>query len=137
MSLPAAGILAATITAFIGHIDSAESAQVAFDIGRWVFYFVPFVYALLHAAAACLIALIVNECPELKSDYKMSKLSLLPAVILIFTTVLTAVCAVMGAVIGSGSLFEVLLIASGAAAYAAAGAYPFLCSFLERRSVTP
>lgn len=125
VSLSAAGILILTITGFLRNAAQAENGLSVFDIGKWAYYFMPFVFALLYAAMANLIALAVNGHPSLKSGCRGNRLSLLPALLLILVTLITAVSA------AAGAASKPLLIACGAAAYAAAAAFPFLLSFLK------
>ena len=127
VSLPAAGILIATATGLISHAAQPQNARLAFDMGRWAYYFSPFLFAVLYTALADLAALAVNERPELKSGCRVNRLALLPALLLILTVPVTAAAAAAG---GKG-VSGVLLTVSAAAVCLSAAAFPFLCSFLN------
>ena len=125
VSLAAAGILIATIAGFIKNMGKAENSSAVFDMARWMYYFLPFVFALLYAALADLTALAVSGSPALKDDFRLNRLSLLPALLLVLAALISAGSASVGAV------SRALLIVSGVIALIAAAVFPFLCSFLK------
>ena len=129
VSLSAACILALTVTGMIRTIGRAENGPAVFDPGRWAYFFLPFVFALLNAAQADLIAGI--SCGRTgRSGHRV--FLLLPAFLLILAAPVTFGAALAGLPVGGKpeNLSEFLLIGSGAAAYLAAAVFPFLYVFL-------
>ena len=132
--LPAACILIYTIIGFVKNINQSGNGQCAFDMAKWAYYFSPFVFAIFNAAAADIIAIVINDAPSLKNEYKLNKISLIPAAVLIITSCMTAVIAGMGNVVLGNkpdTVQEILLIVSDFAAIISAAAFPFLYSFLK------
>lgn len=132
--LPAACILIYTIIGFVKNINQNGNGQLAFDMVKWAYYFSPFAFAVFNAAAADIIAIIINDAPSLKNEYKLNKISLIPAAVLIITSIITAVIAGMGnVVLGSkaDTVQGILLIVSDFAAIISAAAFPFLYSFIK------
>ena len=121
--LSAAGILISTVAVFTCNFRRAGNETV-WDPGRWMYYFVPFLFALLYAALADLAALVINDSPVLKKGCRQSRLGLLPALLLILAALLSAVSAATGSA-------GVLLILSAVAAYGATAVFPFLFLFLK------
>ena len=135
VSLPAAGILISTMISFAANMAQTENGQLIFDMSRWIYYFSPFVFALVYAVMADLTAAVIHDCPELKPECRINRFSLLPACLMVLAAVITLAAAARGTVVGNGtdSGFEFLLMASGIAACISAAVYPFLFSFLQRK----
>lgn len=133
LSLSASCIIIFTVTAFIRNANQAENGKTAFDMAKWAYYFSPFMFAVFHAALFDMLGLIINDSDNLKDENRLNRISFLPALIFIVSTVITVVIAVIGTEIGNKvtSVPETMLTVSSMAAYVASAVFPFFYSFLR------